>query len=342
MMEVGTMRRTATIVLLVCVIMLTGCAIPPGFGPDPRVDAVPMSTATCPETFAEGYTEAGLVPTGFEAVAVLRCDPHASQQDGDELWSGVLLERLEGELEPVLTALAMPSDPRSPGPCPAVAYLSPELWIEGRDGNVVRVAVPADGCGAPKQVGLETALDALTVVDQTFTRDSLLESNAATAAGCATQAGMLVLAGLDEANGMDGEHIVPDGDHVFGEEYLVPYEMPEWPDSSEVTGARLCDYVATAVSERAPAPAGDGGVFVGMRELAASEARTLVADARIAPAAPSCAHIATRFVVVHLHLDEQDAVTFTVELDGCQRLANPASQSHTASPALLALLSPPN
>ena len=336
------MRRTAAIVLLGVVIVLTGCAILPGVGPDPRVDAVPVSMATCPATFAEGDPEAGLVPNGFEAVAVLRCDPYASRQDGDELWSGVLLERLEGELEPVLTALAMPSDPRSPGPCPAVAYLSPELWIEGGDGSVVRVAVPADGCGAPKQVGLETALDALTVVNQTFTRDSLLESNAATTAGCATQAGMLVLAGLDEVDGMDAEPIVPNGDHVFGEEYLVPYEMPEWPDSSDVTGARLCDYVATAASERAPAPAGDGGVFVGMRELAASEARTLVADARVAPAAPSCTDTATRFVVVHVHLDQQDAVSFTVELDGCRRLANPALQSHTASPALLALLTPPN
>ncbi|MDP3951975.1 hypothetical protein [Microbacterium sp.] len=335
------MRRIGAIAVLGFAIVLAGCAIPPGFGPDPRVDAVPVSTATCPETFEEGHTEAGLVPKDFDAVAVLRCDPYASQQDGDELWSGVLLERLEGELEAVLAALAMPSDPRSLGPCPAVAYLSPELWIEGRDGNVVRVAIPADGCGAPKQVGLEAALDALTVVEQTFTRDSLLESIAATTAGCATQAGMLVLAGLDEVDGMDAEPIVPDGDHVFGEEYLVPYEMPEWPDSSEVTGARLCDYVATAASERAPAPAGNGGVFVGMRELAASEAQTFVSDARIAPAAPSCAEVATRFVVVHLHLGEHDAVSFTVELDGCRRIADPALQSHAASPAVLALLTPP-
>ncbi|MCS3843752.1 hypothetical protein [Microbacterium sp. AK031] len=34
---------------------------------------------------------------------------------------------------------------------------------------------------------------------------------------------MLVLAGLDEANGLNAESTVPDGDHAFGEEYLVPY-----------------------------------------------------------------------------------------------------------------------
>ena len=333
------MRRTAAIALLGIVLVLAGCAFLPGFGSDPRVDAVPVSTATCPETFTEGYAEAGLVPQGFEAVAVLRCDPYASQQERDEVWSGALLERLEGELEPVLAALAMPSDPRSLGPCPAVAFLSPELWLEGLDGKVVRVAVPADGCGAPKQVGLETALDALAVVDEMFTPASLLESTAATRAGCATQAGMLVLAELD---GLDAEQIVPEGDRRVGEEYLVPHETTGWPDSSEVTGARLCEYVATPASETAPAPGGNAGVFVGVRELTASESRTLVSEARLAPAALSCADVATRFVVVHLRLGEADAGAFIVELDGCQRLADPTLQARTASADMLTLLTPSN
>lgn len=336
------MRRTAAIALIGLVLALAGCAMLPGFGLDPRVDAAPVSTVTCPETFEEGYAEAGLVPEGFEAVAVLRCDPYASQQDRDGGWSGVLLERLEGDLEPVLAALAMPSDPRSLGPCPAVAYLTPELWVERAGGDVVRVAVPADGCGAPKHVGLEAALDALTVVDETFTRGSLLESTAATTAGCATQAGMLVLAGLDETTGLDAEQIVPEGDPAFGGEHLVPHEMPGWPDSSEVTGARLCDYVAIAASETTPAPVGDAGVFVGVRELTESGARALVSDALHAPIAPSCAEVATRFVVVHVHVDEGDAVAFTVELDGCRRLADPGLIAHTASADVLALLTPPN
>ncbi|WP_194421352.1 hypothetical protein [Microbacterium abyssi] len=334
------MRRTAATLLLGVVLALAGCAILPGLGPDPRVAATPVSTVTCPETFAEGYAEAGLVPEGFEAVAVLRCEPYASHQDRDGVWSGSRLERLEGELEPVLAALASPSDPRSNGPCPAVAYLAPELWLEGTSGDVVRVAVPADGCGAPKQVGLEAALDTLAVADETFTPASLVESIAAIQAGCATQAGMLVLAGLGEANGLDAEQVMPEDGQVIGEEHLIPYESPAWPDASEVTGALLCDYVTTAVSGTAPAPAGDAGVFDGVRELTASEARAVISDAQLAPAAPTCADVATRFVVVHLRAGESTAAAFTVELDGCRRLADPVWNAHAASPDLLALLTP--
>lgn len=335
-------RRTAAIALLGVVPLIAGCALLPGGGPDPRVDAVPVSEVACPETYAEGYAEPGLVPEGFDAVAVLRCDPYASQQDGDEVWSGALLERLEGDLNPVLAALAVPSDPRSLGPCPAVAYASPELWLEGVDGTIVRVAVPATGCGAPKDVGLEAALAALTVADQTFTRESLLESKAATTAGCATRAGMLVLATPEESDGTDAGQAVPEDGHITDDSNLVPYEMPSWPDSSEVTGALLCDYAATATSETAPAPLGDGGAFVGARELTASEARALVSDARLAPTAPSCAATATRFVVVHVSVGAQDAVSFTVELDGCRRIASAALQAHTASAVVLELLAPPN
>jgi len=321
-------------------LVLAGCGIVPGLGPDPRVHAVPVPMVTCPETFEEGYAEAGLVPNGFEAVAVLRYDPYASRQDIDAAWSGALLERLEGDLEPVIAALATPSDPRSLGACSAVGFVSPELWLEGVEGSVVRVAVAADGCGAPKSVGLEAALHALTVVDETFTPGALVESKAATTAGCATQAGMPVLVGLDETNGLDAELIVPEGDHVVGEEELVPYEMPGWPDSSEVTGARLCDYTATPASETAPAPASDAGQFVGVRELTAAEARAIVSDARLAPAAPPCAHVATRLVVVHPRLASGDAVPFTVELDGCRRLADPTMQARAASAEMLTLLTP--
>lgn len=334
------MRRTAVMALLALALVLAGCAILPGIGPDPRVDAVPVPTATCPETYADGYAEAGLVPEGFEAVAVLRCNPFASQEDRDGVWSGVMLERLEGDLEPVLTALATPSDPRSAGPCAAVAYLVPELWIERADGDVVRVAIPADGCGAPKQVGLDAALNALSVVDETFTPVSLVESNEATVAGCATQAGMLVLADPSDADWLDAGQTVPGGDQVIGEDHLIPYEMPAWPEASQVTGARLCDYAATTPSETAPAPAGDAGVFVGMRELTASEARALLSEAQHVPAAATCAAAATRFVVVHLLVGEEDAFAFTVELDGCRRLADPALTAHAASADLLALLTP--
>ena len=183
------MRRRATIVALTLVVALTGCGVIPGVGPDPRVNAVPVDAVTCPETYDDGYAEAGLVPPDFAAVAILRCDPYASWQDADGTWSGAVLERLEGDLDPVLAALATPSDPLSIGACTTVGYILPELWVENEDGLVVRVALPSTGCGAPKSVGLNSALDTLTVVETTTASASLMESAAATAAGCASQAG---------------------------------------------------------------------------------------------------------------------------------------------------------
>lgn len=168
--------RTKLLAILAPIPLLAGCGILPGVGPDPRVDAEPVSSVTCPETYAEGYAQAGLIPAGFEPVAVLRCDPHASREDDNGLSSGALLQRLEGDLEVVLAALATPSDARSIGPCSAIGYLLPEIWVEGRDGAVVRIAIPSDGCGAPKDVGLDAALNTLDVVQETFTREVPIES----------------------------------------------------------------------------------------------------------------------------------------------------------------------
>jgi hypothetical protein len=333
------MRRLTVVVTLAMSLMLVGCGMIPGVGPDPRIQATPVATVTCPETFEEGHAEAGLVPPDFTAVAVLRCDPYASREDVDGVWSGALLERLEGDLEPVLAALASPSDPRSLGPCAAIDYLSPELWVEDADGRVVRVAVPSSGCGAPKPVGLDEALAALTVVDETFTPEALVESTAATEAGCATEASMLVVAGLDAASGLPADTDVPDG-QAIDEDALIPSELPAWPEVATVDGARLCDYVAGVRSTSSPAVTSEPNVFVSVRELAAAEAQAVLADARRAPAAPSCTDAATRWVVVHPRFVSGESQPFTVELDGCRRLVDPAFQPRTASPELLDLLTP--
>jgi hypothetical protein len=332
------MRRLTAVAALAVSLMLAGCGVIPGLGADPRVEATPVATVACPQTFEEGHAEAGLVPSDFPAVAVLRCDPYASREDADGVWSGALLERLEGELEPVLAALASPSDVRPLGPCTAIGFLSPELWVEDAQGRVVRVAVPSDGCGAPKPVGLDEALAALTVVDETFTPDSLVESAAATAAGCATQASMLVIAGFDEGSGLLAETGLPD-DQVIGEDAVIPYEPPAWPEVATVDGARLCDYVAGVGSTSSPV-AGEPSAFTGVRELAAAEAQAVLADARLAPETSSCTDAATRWVVVHPSLVSGRSQPFTVELDGCRRLVDPAFRPRTASPELLDLLTP--
>ena len=70
------------------------------------------------------------------------------------------------------------------------------------------------GAVHPESHGLEDALDALTVVDETFTPASLIESTMAKDAGCATQAGLLVLAGLDEVSGVQTDATVSDSQGI--------------------------------------------------------------------------------------------------------------------------------
>lgn len=336
------MRRRATIVALTLVVALTGCGVIPGVGPDPRVNAVPVDAVTCPETYDDGYAEAGLVPPDFAAVAILRCDPYASWQDADGTWSGAVLERLEGDLDPVLAALATPSDPLSIGACTTVGYILPELWVENEDGLVVRVALPSTGCGAPKSVGLNSALDTLTVVETTTASASLMESAAATAAGCASQAGLLILQGVDGDEDLSSDEHSPraDASEHGGSVALIPDEIPGWTDPAAINGARVCTYAAAPARENSPTVVGPDSVFVGARELNATDARAIVAAARHAPAAAPCADSAQQLVVVHPDVVGPDAAPFTVELDGCQRLVDPAFRARVAPAEVLAALVP--
>lgn len=332
--EEALMRRIATISTLVIALMLTGCALVPGLGSDPRTEAKPVATVTCPETYDTGYAEGGLVPEGFGAIAVLRCDPFASQSDAEGTWSGAVLERLEGDLASTLAALAKPSDAYSLGPCPAIGYMLPELWIEGTGGMVIRVAIPTDGCGAPKEVGLDAALAELSVAEETFTPLFLTESSSAAAAGCDTQAGLLILSGMDAPERQETSE--PESTPL-ADESLIPFEMPEWPDTSAIAGARLCDYTTSSPSQDGSTSGVDGTVFSGARELGAAEARELTAVARQAQPAHSCSGDATQVVVIHLsHPGGETA--FTVELDGCARLIDPGLRAHAAPAEVLSLL----
>jgi len=162
-------RRTAVVVgAIVFAALLAGCGAPGLRAAPPRPDAVPVDAVVCPETYEEGYAQAGGIPDGFEPVALLRCDPWASGSEADGTDAGALLERFEGDLTPVLDALATPDDP-APEVCPAIGYMLPELWLEGGDGTVVRAAYPSAGCG-PKDVGLDAAIASLTPVSERFVR----------------------------------------------------------------------------------------------------------------------------------------------------------------------------
>lgn len=113
----------------------------------------------------------GAVPADFEASAALLCvvdwtpdegaDP-APTDEGNAALS-VQVERLDGDLADLLTALAVPDDAVPDDiACTADLQIVPALWLEDSAGRVVPVHYPRDACGKTKPA-VHDALDELEV-----------------------------------------------------------------------------------------------------------------------------------------------------------------------------------
>ena len=108
------------------------------------------------------------MPDGFEPAAALRCTSLAPGIEGtapvDDTPPGEVVaqvERFEGDLAPLVAALAEPDDPMPADVvCTADMELVPPLWLEGVDGRLIPVHYPRNACGKTKP-GVHEALDAL-------------------------------------------------------------------------------------------------------------------------------------------------------------------------------------
>jgi len=113
----------------------------------------------------------GRVPDGFEPAAALRCTSLTPDIEGtapvDDQQADVVVaqvERFEGDLAPLVTALAESDDPVPADlACTADMELVPPLWLEGVDGRLIPVHYPRNACGKTKP-GVHEALDALQLV----------------------------------------------------------------------------------------------------------------------------------------------------------------------------------
>lgn len=108
------------------------------------------------------------LPTGFTAASALLCSTGETLTDAAGRWAAVTASRLEGDIAPLVAALAdgatLPAARTAPVDCPAGEIRS-DLWLVDALGAAVRVALPGDGCGnLPTAVarGL-TTLDAVDV-----------------------------------------------------------------------------------------------------------------------------------------------------------------------------------
>lgn len=167
----------------------SGCATnQAGPGPSEPPVAEPATAVDCrtegswmlpdaPATPDPAIPVPGRVPDGFEAAAALRCTltwptegaagaDEVDQAPVDPVDAGVVaqVERLEGDLTPLLAALAEPDDPVPTDiVCTADLELVAPLWLEGVDGSLIPVHYPRDACGKTK-AAVHDALAGLEVV----------------------------------------------------------------------------------------------------------------------------------------------------------------------------------
>jgi len=294
----------AAALMLVAALLLAGCAGTPGGVAPPRPVATPVPALGCGGGSAD---PAGAVPDGFIPRAAYLCDPHATQDDAEGTWSGTRLTRLEGDLAPVLAALAEPDEPHWPGPCPAIGFAGPLLWLGDGAGLFVRAAYPADGCGMPRTDAVFTALDALTVVDEHFEPDGLIDSAAARRDGCPSVPPVTVLLG-----------------HAA--------DAPELPGAQALT---MCRYRADPPTSDGPDASVSSPRYAGASVLSEKAVRTILESAASAlPVTSACRESASALVA----LVPEDGMAVTVELDGCRRLLDRGHRAFIAPGAVLRAL----
>ena len=182
------MPLTAAFVALA--LSLTGCAtpLPPGVGPLFVSNRAPAPIHDSADV-CDPDAPSGGVPDRFDAVAAVLCDPVLTFVPVDprvppppvELAPGPQTlpgepaapeattpepapRRFEGDLAPLLAALAIPDAPLTDGPCPAIMVYPPDVRLVDARGRWIRTAIPRDQCHQPVREPIDEALARLTEI----------------------------------------------------------------------------------------------------------------------------------------------------------------------------------
>lgn len=131
------------------------------------LDALGFAGGGASSTAHPDVPDAGPVPEGFSAVSAVLCTTGETLTDAAGRWAAVTATRLEGDVQPLLTALTasptVPAAGTTPTPCAADAERA-DLWLVDALGAAVRVALPSGGCG-PLPVSVSEGLEVLDPVD---------------------------------------------------------------------------------------------------------------------------------------------------------------------------------
>jgi hypothetical protein len=389
----GPGRRTTkttrtTTAVLVTLLATAGCAFDTTAPPRPVAEVVegaPDCTLSTdawivPEQGAPPSTPpppvAGSVPDGFTPVSAVRCAwTTDTVDDAEGRWSARLETTWADDLDPLLTALAVPDETGGPGACTADMELVPDLWLTSADGRSMRAAWPVTSCGKTLP-GTHAVLEGLPVEDERLVRVSLVQSRAALDAGCSMQASLPWMLGsgiateLEGIEGTDPDDVVPGdaGGTTSGPALPAqPLAPPALPDPADLD--RACVYAVDPPLPEPPAPADDvfgtdsgsaagpgsaaepgtpaktatSGSFSRVVPLADGVGAQLVlaAGQPSTPALEQCDATATTFVTFPDHVPGASLPIdprLTAELDGCGRLLTSDGGARPFSEDVAALL----
>lgn len=274
---------------------LSGCgreayevaAPPPNSAPGADVMAAAMDVRP---TGCPALGPVGALPAAAQIVGVLRCIPSTEQVAGDGEYSVSVQQRATGApVSAIMSALALPSEPRTDQACSADGVGPVAVELETASGAVT-VDPPRDACRKPRSE-VRAAFEALPWVTVTTTRGQKVRSDEAAKAGCPLRKDEIALTANDATPGAVAAQL------------------------AQGAAVSVCRYRSTG---------GDGDP-VGGGQLTADEAQrlaTLLASA--GPAAP-CAQTHTSFAVVTAAGSEP----LSVELDGCRRILAPGAAGPT-------------
>ncbi len=173
------------------IVLLVGCGTETVAGPgaDGRLISTRIDPVGCPDPAA---LQGGMPPDGslgpvaadFTPTAVLMCTIEYRDFPGEGQWSVLVEQRADSGLDSFVAELRKPSDATGRGPCAAYGVVTPWFALIDSGGHAVRVALPTDECGRPRQSVLDAlrSLPFTTVHEQ---RIAQVTSAAAQAAGCA-------------------------------------------------------------------------------------------------------------------------------------------------------------
>lgn len=321
------------------VVLLSGCAVPPGdnaravdaaeivdgydcLAPNLGGWALPPDPSSSPDPQHPDAPEPGRVPAGFMPTTAVSCDLMANSiEDAEGRWTGVTEATLEGDLTALLSALSEPDDGPWPGACTADAEFVPPLWLVDATGRAINAHYPRDGCGKTKP-GVRNALAGLEVRETTALKRTLVESRAVLDSGCSSEWKAPFGEGVGLVIPSAGPHAAVDGVAQTPSKTMSP-TVP-----AELDGMRWCRYAIEPASVGAPVPglesalpgsislrAGrffDGGI------LDAPTAQWVASVAAADPVPPSCEASSTSFLVLWPRRGGHDLGTvLTAELDGC-------------------------